>query len=330
MKNIILTFGLLLFFGLLYAARSAVLISLIGVGIGVLIMPLLDRLRRRYSVPRAMSAMMVLVVLTIIFSGVGFSVYYLVADQAESLTLRAPQLSQTVSLKVTQLVEKFPWMKSSLKDFNIDKSLQDGLVTILHGFQFSLVALSGFAFSILIGLYTAVGAKEYWRDLIEAFPKSQRVKAALILSECAQVLRQWFKAQLMDMLIIGALTAIGLWIAGVEYWAVYGLLTAVLGIIPYAGILIVVSVAGVITLATNPSQIWAVLLVFGITQQIEGNFILPMVMKGQVQLPEVPLLIFILTLGTFFGVLGVFMAPALFAVLKVIYNHIYLPVMETK
>lgn len=330
MKNIVLTIGLILMLGVLYFAQSVVLMSLIGIGIGVLIMPVLDRLRRRYSVPRAMSAMMVLILLSIIFGGVGFSLYYLVADQAESLTLRAPQLSQMVSLKLTQLVEKFPWMKSHIKDFNIDEPFQDGLITILHGFQFSFMAISGFAFSILIGLYTAVGAKEYWQDLIEAFPKSKREKATLILSQSAQVLRVWFKAQLLDMLIIGTLTAIGLWIVGVEYWAVFGLLTAVLGIIPYAGIMIVVSVAALITLATNPSQVWAVLLVFGITQQIEGNIVLPMVMKGQVQLPEVPLLIFMLTLGTFFGILGVFMAPALFAVLKVIYNHIYLPAMENR
>lgn len=330
MKNVVLTIGLLVVLSVLYFAHTVVLVSLIGIGIGVLIMPLLDRLRRRYSVPRAMSAMMVLIVLTIIFCGVGFSLYYLVADQAESLTLRAPQLSQTVSFKVGQLVEKFPWMKSQFKDVNIDKPFKDGLLTLLHGFQLSFVALSGFAFAILIGLYTAVGAKEYWLDLVEAFPKSLRVKAALILSESAQVLRIWFRAQLLDMMIIGSLTAIGLWIVGVEYWAVYGLLTAVLGIIPYAGILIVVSIAALITLATNPSQVWAVLLVFGITQQIEGNIVLPLVMKGQVQLPEVPLLIFILTLGTFFGILGVFIAPALFAVLKVLYNHIYLPAMENK
>lgn len=130
------------------------------------------------------------------------------------------------------------------------------------------------------------------------------------------------------MLIIGIITAIGLWIFNIEYWAIFGILTSVMGIIPYVGILIVVVAASLITLASDPGQIIWVLLVFGITQQLEGNVILPLVMKGKVKLLEVPLLIFMLIMGNLFGIIGVFIAPPLFAILRTLYIRIYLPYIE--
>lgn len=330
MKVVIMAISLILLIIILFFARSVVLTSLIGIGIGVLIMPVLDRLRRRYSIPRAMSALIVLLVLTLIMGTVFFSLYYLVADQVASLSQRAPELSELATRKISDLFTRFPWVRKHLLGFDAEGAVKNSLVSILHGFQLSFMAISGFAFAIIIGLYTAVGAKEYWHGLIEAFPRSKRQKAEKVLKDCAKVLRVWFKAQLLDMMIIGTMTAVGLWIVGVEYWAVFGLLTGVLGIIPYVGIMLVVLVASLITLGIDPSQVWLVLLVFGITQQVEGNIVLPMVMKGQVALPEVPLLIFMLMLGVFFGILGVFIAPALLAVMKVLYCELYLPLMEKK
>ncbi len=192
------------------------------------------------------------------------------------------------------------------------------------------MAISGLIFALVIGLYTAVNGKEYFDKTIEAFYPKYREKAVRVLEHSAQVIRAWFKAQLIDMVIIGVLTAVGLWIVGVEYWAIFGLLTGVLAIIPYVGIIIVVIIACLITLASDPSQIPWILLVFAVTQQLEGDVILPMVMKGGADLPVVPLLIFMLFLGTFFGILGVFMAPALLAVLRVVYIDVYLPIIERK
>ncbi len=101
-----------------------------------------------------------------------------------------------------------------------------------------------------------------------------------------------------------------------------------MGIIPYVGTLIVVIAAALISLASDPSELPWVVLVFFTTQQIEGNLLLPIVMKDAADLPEVPLLIFMLFLGTWFGLIGVFAAPPIFAVLRTIYLMTYLPRMD--
>jgi predicted PurR-regulated permease PerM len=129
----------------------------------------------------------------------------------------------------------------------------------------------------------------------------------------------------MDMAIIGASTAVALRIVRMEYWAVFALLTAVLGIIPYAGIIIVLVLATLVTLASDPSRVPFVLVAIFLVQQLEANVVLPRMMRDQAELPELPLLIFMLLMGSWFGLGGVFVAPALLAVMKTLYKELYQP-----
>ena len=151
-----------------------------------------------------------------------------------------------------------------------------------------------------------------------------------MLAKSARVVRVWFRAQLIDMAIIGAITTIGLLLVGVNYWALFGLLTAILGIIPYVGVMMVVVLVSLVTLASDPGQLPLVLLVFFVTQQIEGNVVLPMVMKGQAEIPEALLVVVMLFFGSWFGLLGVFVAPPLLAVMISLYRNLYLPAIEGK
>jgi predicted PurR-regulated permease PerM len=310
---------------LAYYARYIVLTALIGIGIGTLIAPVLGKLRSHLKLPRSLSALIVFLGLCFIIGGVLISIYFLVADQVNTLSSNAPQYSAHIKKLITDMFDRYPWIKSQVQEIEIGDAVKRSLANLFRGFRLGFVAFGGAVFALIIGLYTAVNSKEYFSSTIEALPPRHRNKGREVLARSAEVLRGWFTAQLIDMLIIGTLTGIGLWISGVEYWAVFGLLTAVMGIIPYVGIMLVVLAASLITLTSEPDKIIWVLIVFGVTQQLEGNVILPMVMKDKVELPEVPLLLFMFLLGSFFGILGVFIAPPLLAIMRTFYILIYLP-----
>lgn len=314
---------------IIFYTKYIVLTALISIGLGTLFTPILNFLRK-YHVPRGLSALILLLGILLVVSGVGASIYFLVADQISELTKRAPEIWSNLRSWTGDLFNRFPWLKSEIQQFEIGSTFQQSLLNIFKGFRMGLIALTGAILTLVIALYTAVNGREYFKSVVEAFPPKHRKKARSILEESAHVLRGWFNAQLIDMVIIGALTSVGLWIAGVQYWAVFGLLTAVLGIIPYVGIIIVVTMATLITLASDPGKVPWVLAIFMITQQLESDVILPLVMKGRAELPVVPLLIFMLFLGSFFGVLGVFISPALLAILRVLYIRIYLPFIDSE
>lgn len=331
-KNIHCTivFTLLLIVALILAfyARYVLLSALIGIGIGVLITPMLSFLQNKFHRPKAISAIVVFLCFSLTSAIVLWSLYYIVADQVESLSQRSPQLIASLDNWVASIFDKYPWIKDQANNFVFGKSLNNGVLSLFKGFQMGFMAISCALFAFIIGIYTAIDGNDLFNKTIEAFVPRLRDKARNVMVDCARVLRGWFKAQLIDMGIIGTLTAIGLRIAGVEYWAIFGLLTALLGIIPYVGMFLVVICAVVITLAAEPSKVPWVIGVFILTQQLEGNVILPLVMKGKVELPVVPLLIFMLLLGTFFGIMGVFLAPPLFALIRTLYIDIYLPVIN--
>jgi predicted PurR-regulated permease PerM len=220
---------------------------------------------------------------------------------------------------------KYPWLQAQFEALDVGTAAKGLILPFFKGLISSFAGISGFVFALILSLYTAVSLNDYFTAVVAAFPQKQRDKTAYILSRCATTLRLWFRAQMMDMVILGVMIAVGLWIVGVDYWAVYGLLAAIFAIIPYIGTLIVVVCASLITLASEPSLVLWVIAVFVVAQQIEGNFVLPMLMKGQVELPEVPLLIFILLLGSWLGIVGVFVAPPFFAIMRVLYIELYLP-----
>src|SRR3546814_14615576 len=78
-------------------------------------------------------------------------------------------------------------------------------------------------------------------------------------------------------------------------------------------------------MASDISRLPWVLGVFFVTQQIEGHVVLPLVMRDRARLPAVPLLVFMLVMASWGGLLGVLMAPALFAVLLLAYRRLYVP-----
>jgi predicted PurR-regulated permease PerM len=330
-SNIVFAVVLISALILAFYARYVILSALIGIGIGVLLSPIFSYFLKKIRLPKAITAMLVLICFVLISGLVLGSLYYIAADQAESLSQRAPLIVASLDSWVASMFDRYPWMKEQANNFNFGTSLSNWAMSLFKGFRTGFMAISGAFFAFIIGLYTAIDGTYLYDRTVEAFVPRLRDKSRLVMQDCARVLRGWFNAQLVDMGIIGTLTALGLWIAGVEYWAIFGLLTALLGIIPYVGIILVVITATLITLASEPAKVPWVIGVFLITQQLEGNLILPLVMKGKVELPVVPLLIFMLFLGNFFGVLGVFLAPPLFAVLRSLYINIYLPyLLETE
>lgn len=318
---IVLTVSILVFLStyLIYLGREVVVLSLLGVGLGVLVSPLLSMIRERFRIPRALAALVLLILAATSGALVFMAIWFLVADQVEMLSVKAPELLTNLQANLVSLYAEYPRIQQYLTDFDLAGTLKSGGMKLVAGVQSGFSAVSGLAFIVVIGLYTAVGAKDYHQSFVALMPPALRPRTTEIITCTSNTLRSWMIAQLIDMAAIGAITSVGLWIVGSNYWAVFGLLTALFGLIPYIGIFIVVVVASLITLASDPQLVLWVVGVFLITQQIEGNFIMPYVMKEKLQIPEVPLLIFMLFMASWLGLLGVFLSTPLFAVMRNVY-----------
>ncbi len=318
----------LLILVVLYFSMEIVIITLIGIGLGVLLSPLLDKIQKRLRIKRGYAALIVILSSILTFLLGGFLFGQVIFEQADALAKGMPEFTIMFQDQLKIIFQRYPFVIDAIKDFDFPSAAQTVFGFLFKGAQAGSFAIGGFIFAMILGIYLAVDSKTYFNELVRAFYPEQREKARDILLKCATVVRAWFRAQLLDMAIIGLMTTIGLWIVGVKYWALFGLLTAILGIIPYVGIIIVLALVSFIVLVSEPSQFGWVLLVFFITQQIEGNIVLPMVMKGTVEIPEAFLIITMIFFGFWFGLLGVFIAPPTVAVLLCLYRNLYLSRIE--
>ncbi len=307
----ILTFTLFYSF---YASSLIFLSALTGIGMAALAAPAVKWLERNWKIPRFFGTLLILFFVTGIFLSLFVLMGSIVVEQVESLRESWPSIVETWSKKWDVLVKKYPKMTKNLEENQTADLAKTMLPMIGVALQSFISFLTGISLALVIALFTSANSDGYFQGFLKFFPKSSRQEISEDLEMSGQVLRKWFVAQLIDMGAVAVLTAIGLWIVGIEYWVIYGLMAGLLSIVPYAGTLIVVFFSGGIVLAQQPDKFFYLILVFIITQQLEGNFILPKVMKDQVKIPAAPLIFFMILVGSWFGPLGVFVTPPLTAI----------------
>ncbi len=118
------------------------------------------------------------------------------------------------------------------------------------------------------------------------------------------------KGTLIIALIQGILMGITFWIAGVQAPTLWGLVTALISIIPLLGAFLIWLPAGIILLALG--SYWQAIFVIAVGAIVISsidNFLRPKLIEGQTSLH--PLLVFLATLGgiAFFGPLGFVVGP---------------------
>ncbi len=129
---------------------------------------------------------------------------------------------------------------------------------------------------------------------------------------------------LFEMVAVSVLTTIGLYFIGVRYFILLGIITGILNMIPYIGILfagaltIVVSLTG----STDLSIIIGVIVVNIIVQLIDNNILVPLLVNSKVQINALVSIVGIIIGNVLGGITGMFLAIPIIAIFKVIFDRI--------
>ena len=137
-------------------------------------------------------------------------------------------------------------------------------------------------------------------------------------------LRNWLKGQALGMLFVGVATGFGLWLIGVPAaWAI-GLVAGLAEFVPYLGVLL----AGIPAIILGFGQgtetgLWTIGVLL-LVQQLQGNFVMPLLQNKMVDLPPAVTIFGIIAAGILFGVAGVLLATPLTIVVLVLIRRLYL------
>ncbi|HZK63328.1 MAG TPA: AI-2E family transporter [Puia sp.] len=127
----------------------------------------------------------------------------------------------------------------------------------------------------------------------------------------------------MEMVIVSSVCCLALWILGIDYPVLLGLLTGLLNFIPYIGIFISLLLTIVVVFATaGLGKILLVIVVlFGI-HLLDANVLLPFIVGAKVRLNALISIMGVIIGGSIWGISGAFLAIPVIAILKIIFDRI--------
>ena len=110
---------------------------------------------------------------------------------------------------------------------------------------------------------------------------------------------------------------------GVKYALLLGVLTGLINVIPYLGILVACLISGIISFATGGASefIFVILAYLGI-HAIDGNIVLPLVVGSKVKINPLFSFLAILVGESLWGISGMFLAIPFLAIIKIIFDRI--------
>ncbi len=187
--------------------------------------------------------------------------------------------------------------------------------------------VAGFIFNALLTMIYTVFIliyKEAFKDFFMIqFAKDKREEIGIILTETVHMIQHYLRGMVTVIIILAVLNCIGLLLIGVKYDIFWGVLAACLVIIPYIGTTLGGTLPFLYAMATGePWQPWAVVGMYVIIQQLEGNFITPKIVGSSVKLNPFFALIAVVVMGSLLGIGGIVLAIPTCAVIKLVAEEI--------
>lgn len=320
---------------LLYFLAPILLPFITGALLAYLGDPLVDRLEK-WKVSRTFSVVIVFLVIIFILLPVFFYLIPLLESQIKLLVSKMPGYIDWVMVNFEPTLQKtfgidipaleVEQLKSTFSEqFSNAGGFFKGLVrTVSHS---GFVVAGWVANLFLIPVITFYLLRD-WDRLVayihDLLPRNVEPTVSLLAKESDEVLGAFLRGQMLVMMALGTIYAIGLKVVGLEFSLLIGMLAGLLSFIPYMGLVVGILVAGVaVMLQTHdPMNLVWVALVFVVAQMIEGMLLTPLLVGDRIGLHPVAVIFAVLAGGQLFGFFGILLALPVFAVIAVIMRHL--------
>ncbi len=316
---------LLVVLGLLFmwAIRDIIAMVFVAWVLASALDPFIDRLAR-WRIPRSLS---ILTVYLFFIAFVGFVVYVLVPP---------------VTTELSSLAKNFPAYYGPIKNAlaNVQKTGEGAglLFTLQQALDNTVASLSnltsglyGAVTSVFGGIITTIGIlviafymtveEDGIKNFIQSIsPVNYQPYITKKLNQIQNKLSSWLWGQIVLMFFVGLISGIALWLLGVKYSLILGLLAGLTEFIPIIGPIIAAIPAAFFALTDFSDAPWkfgVVILVFIVIQQIENQILVPRIMRRAVGVNPVIVIVALLIGAKLGGLIGMLLAVPLVTIIGI-------------
>ena len=327
----------------LHWAKAVFIPFMVGLLFSYALSPLVNWMESR-RIPRAAGAAVVVLAL---IGGLGATAYSL-SDDAVQLVNSLPAAAQKFArtIKARQGASASPLDTVQKAAAQIEQAAQDASVATTRGVIRVMVEparfnIKDYLCTGTIGLATLLGqvsvvvfltyflmvsGNTFRRKLIKlAGPSLSSKKVTLqALDEITGQIQRYLQVQLATSALVGVLTGLALWAIGLENAAVWGIVAAVLNMVPYVGSLITAIASGGVAFLQFGSSNMAVLVASAsiVIHTLVGNLLTPWLTSRASRMNPVAVFVGLLAWGWLWGVWGLLLGLPILMIVKSVCDRV--------
>lgn len=309
----------------LWFIRDILLLLLVSVLIASALEPVVSALGR-LRVPRALSVLIVAILLIGIIGGIGTLLVPPLIAEVQSLARELPH-------RYRQLEALLGGAGAFLGTPEAIAALQESLGNIGNvlartsgGFFATTKSVFGSVFAVIltfvVSFYLVVARNGLITFLRSVVPQRNQSSVLRLVERAQEKIGRWVIAQLVLGVIVGLVTFVGLWGLGVPYALALALLAGFLELIPVLGP-ILAAIPAVFLGFTKSALIGVLVLVlYVVIQQLENHLLVPNIMRRVIGLHPLTTIIAVLIGAKLAGLLGILLAVPVATIVSVFFRDL--------
>lgn len=335
MRNIILPF---------YAKLALVLFAIICLGylailgqtllapmltsflLALLLLPMANFMEHKWRFSRSMASIVAVILMIAFISGV----MYFLANQLSDLWQDWPLLKKQGETSFHELQN---WISNTFH-INAKKQIDylkdsatSALATSATVLGATLLTLSStflfLSFLLLFTFFILNYRRVLFTFLTAVFDESHKEKVGDIVTRIQYIIKKYITGLFLQMVIVTLMMVLVLWILGVKYAVLLGLVAGIFNIIPYIGIFTALLISILITFATaGAAKVLLVVIAFAGVHALDGNILMPLVVGSKVKINALFAFIGIVVGEMVWGISGMFLCIPYMAMLKIIFDRV--------
>lgn len=309
---------------------------------GKTVRPIFEKIRR--PVALVLSMLLFIAIITVFL----LIIIPKLGESLNTIIKSVPGAIDSLIAFVNDLSESNEYVKNIITNLEINwddfkkyitNFLQNDAAGIVSSAMSMISSVFNVALNVLLGLilavYTLMKKEQITSGVKRLIYSVLPIKTADFLVEVGSLANKSFynciTGQMMECVILGSLTALGMTILGFPYAALVGVMVAILSWIPMFGVYIGAGIGALLMLIDNPiNAVWFLIFMVCL-QQVEGNFIYPRVVGNNVGLPPIVLISAIVLFSGFFGVVGLLVsAPVTSVIYTLIRRYVFTRLRQMK
>lgn len=295
--------------------------------------PVVDKLEQ-FKIPRILGVIIVFLLMLSLMTLIALFLIPLITDQINLLIHKLPIMIEWVQKTA------IPWVNAKLGDGldlkmeNINRAVVEGLKAHqdMIGKIITTVTSSGFTIitvlfqTILVPVVTFYLLRDWNHlnhNLRHILPRRIEPTVVMLTKKYDEVLKSFLRGQLLVIIILGGIYTTGLWLVGLQFAILIGLMAGLLNIVPYLGFSVGL-ITGLIAAYyqfQDLTHLIYVLIVFMVGQSIESMLLTPLLVGDSIGLHPVAVIFAVLTGGYFFGLIGALIALPVAAAIMVLVRY---------